>query len=84
MSYKGIIKGNTIELQDVLEYPEGTEVEVEVKERPSRGNPQSILNYLQTTPACTSDDVTALMTEIDRGKKKIQFEGAFDQDRKSS
>jgi hypothetical protein len=79
LAYKGIIKGNTIELQDTLQFPEGTEVEVEVRERPFRGHPQDILKYLQTFPACNPEDVAVLMAEIDRGKKTVRFEGVFDQ-----
>jgi len=79
MAYKGIIRGNVIELEDEVGLPEGTEVEVEVKESPVRGNPQAILAHWRTSPQCTSKDVDALTQAIELGRKNVRFEGVFDQ-----
>ena len=79
MTHKGIIKGNTIELEGSLEFTDGTEVEVEVKAFPQRGAPETILALWDTSPCCTSEDVDALLTAIDLGRKTVLFGGIFDQ-----
>jgi len=76
LAYKGIIKGNTIELEDTLALPEGTRVEVEVKKHTKRGNPQAILNYLKMSKGCKLEDITALQKEIDQGKKKVRIDNS--------
>ena len=84
MAYKGIIKGNTIEIEDTLGLPEGTAVEVEIKESSLRGSPQAILQHWEITLACTEEDVDALMKEIEKGKKEVRFEGVFDEEPQAS
>ena len=84
MAHKGIIRGNAIELEDQVGLPDGTEVEVEFKEIPSRGNPRAILALLDTLPRCSSEDVDALLQAIELGKKNVRFEGIFDQQKGKS
>lgn len=84
MAHKGIVKGNTIEIEDTLGLPEGSIVEIEIKKSPSRGNPQAILEHVQRTPACDKKDVDALLKEIHQGKKEVQFNGVFDREPKDS
>jgi len=88
VTYKGIVKGKTIELEDPLELPEGTEVEVMVnvppgKELASSGYPkgsgQALLHVWDTPSHCTPEDVDALLQAIDRGKRPVRFAGIFDQ-----
>ncbi len=79
MAHKGIIRGNAIELEDQVGLPDGTEVEVEVKEIPSRGAPEAILALWDTSPRCTSEDVDALLQAIELGRKDVRFGGIFDQ-----
>ena len=69
MVYKGIVKGNVVELEEGVRLPEGTTVEVVVKGPdiepivPSgypNGSPQAILAALDTPPHCTAEDVDEL------------------------
>ena len=87
MSYKGTVRGKVVELESDVELPEGTEVEIVVKDRekktvsPSghpRGSPQAILKFLNTPPLCTPADVEALLQAIKQGKRPVSFEGVFD------
>lgn len=86
MSYKGVVKGNTVELEEWVRLPEGATVEVvplEGAEAPawsscSKGSPQSILAALDIPPHCTDEDVDALMQAIEEGKLAVCFETMFD------
>ena len=87
MTYKGIVKGNVIELEGKMVLPEGTEVEVVVNKENGeeslssgypKGSPKALLETLDIPPRCTSDDVDALLQAIEQGKRQVQFVGAFD------
>jgi len=87
MPYKGTVRGKAIELESNVALPEGTEVEVVVKDQakntatPSshpRGSPQAILKFLDTPPLCTPADVEALLQAIKQGRRPASFEGVFD------
>jgi hypothetical protein len=91
MTYKGIVKGKVIELEDSVTLPEGTKVEVVVQTpkveelAPSgypRGSPQAILAVFDIPPHCTSEDVDALLEAIEQGKRPVRFEGVFDKERR--
>lgn len=88
MTYKGVVKGNVVELENGVQLPEGLTVEVVVKEQdtepaaPSdhpRGSRQAILAAFDTTPHCTEEDVDALLEAIEGGRRAVRFEGPFDQ-----
>lgn len=91
MSYKGIVRGKMIELEGKVVLPEGTEVEVVVREQhdealsPS-GHPKSsreaILAALDLPARCVPGDVDALVEEIERGKRPLRLEGVFDREAK--
>ena len=92
MTYKGIVKGKVVELEDHVTLPEGTRVEVVVKDShgeelaPSghpKGSPQAILAIYDSPPHCAPEDVDALMEAIERGKRPIRFEGIFDQEQRN-
>jgi len=87
MSYKGIAKGNVIELESALTLPSGTEVEVVVLGRngeelaPSgfpKGSSQALMVALNLPPHCTTEDVDALMEAIEQGRRPVRYKGAFD------
>jgi len=87
MPYKGTVRGKVIELENDVALPEGTEVEIVVKDQekktmsPSghpRGSPQAILKFLDTPPLCTPADVEALLQAIRQGRRPASFEGIFD------
>ena len=87
MTYKGTVKGKVIELDSDVALPEGTEVEVVVKDQTKnastlsgheRGAPAAILNLLDTPPLCTPADVEALLQAIREGRQPARYEGIFD------
>jgi predicted DNA-binding antitoxin AbrB/MazE fold protein len=89
MTYKGIARGKVIELQGDLALPEGTEVEIVVKDwaknsvtvkRYTKGSPEAILKFLDTPPLCTPADVDALLQAIKEGRQPTNYQGIFDQD----
>lgn len=89
MMYKGIVRGQVIELEDKVALPEGMEVEVVVKGRQDeeeapdghpRGSPQAILAALDLAPRCTPQDVDALLQAIEQGSRPVRFEGVFDRE----
>ncbi len=87
MPYKGTVRGKVIELETDVALPEGTEVEITVKDdqhgKPPpgghpRSSPQAILKFLDTPPLCTPADVEALLQAIRQGKRPVSFESIFD------
>lgn len=91
MTYKGIVKGKTIEFEDPLELPEGTAVEVVVHTRSGealaassvpKGSGPVLLRLWDTPSQCTPEDVATLLQAIDQGKRPVRFAGIFDQEAK--
>jgi hypothetical protein len=89
VTYKGIVKGKTIEFEDLLKLPEGTEVEVVVHVRPKKalasssdlkGSGQALLRLWDTPAQCTPEDVDILLQAINQGKRPVRFAGIFDQE----
>ena len=89
MTYKGIVKGKTIEFEDPLELPEGTEVDVVVHVRRGKafasssdpkGSGPALLRLWDTPSQCTPEDVETLLQAIDQGKRPVRFAGIFDQE----
>ena len=89
MTYKGIVKGKTIEFEDPLALPEGTEVEVVVHVRSQKalaassapqGSGQALLRLWDTPAQCAPEDVDILLQAIDQGKRPVRFAGIFDQE----
>ena len=88
MTYKGIVKGQTIEFEDPLKLPEGTEVEVVVHVRPkkalassrAKGSGQALLRLWDTPAQSTPEDVNILLQAIHQGKRPVRFAGIFDQE----
>lgn len=88
MVYRGIARGNVIELEDSVSLPEGTEVEVMIKQEQAgvtmpggfpKGSPKALLAALSLPAQCASEDVEALVQSIRLGKQPIRFEGVFEQ-----
>lgn len=83
MSYKGIVKGNLVELERGAQLSEGTVVEVIPKESDKellyrKGSPQALLAALDTPASCTEEEVDVLMEAIEAGKQAVHFRGIFD------
>lgn len=92
MTYKGIARGKVIELEGEVTLPEGTEVEIVVKDRvknsatinrDGKGSPGAILKFFDTPPSCTPADVDALLQAIKEGRQPTNYQGVFDQDQDS-
>lgn len=81
-----------IELEDDLALPEGTEVEIVVKDRAknsatvnrhAKGSPEAMLKFFDTPPLRTPADVDALLQAIKEGRPPTKYQDVFDQDRDS-
>jgi len=84
VSYKGIVKGKTIELEEPLPYPEGQPVSVSVEPlvgRYPRGSPAAILEAVRKPPHLTDEDVDELERAIEEGKLPVREECIFDKSR---
>ncbi len=76
MGYKGTVKGKVIELDEPLPLPEGTRVEVEVREAPEpplrKGSPQLILKLLAGT--LTPEEADAILKVVREEIRRIDWE----------
>jgi hypothetical protein len=65
MTYKGTVKGKTIELDDPIPVEEGTRVDVMVvpEGRPRRGSPQAWLQLVGTLTNDEADAIEKFVTE---------------------
>lgn len=80
MTYKGIAKGRTIELEESLPYSEGQPVSVSVEPlRPElqRGSALAILKVMRDLPRLDPKDVDALEQAIEEGKLPVRNQGEF-------
>jgi hypothetical protein len=87
MVYRGVAKGKIIELEGDASLPEGTPVEVSIKEERiegiapgeyPKGSPRAVLAALKVAPRCTAEDVEALIQSMEQGKQPVRFEGVFE------
>jgi len=81
MTFRGIVRGKVIRLKGRALIPEGTEVEVVVKEpKPvsASGSPQAVLAAVDRLRPGLSDDVDALIRAINDGRRPVRFNGPFD------
>ncbi len=78
--YKGVIHGMVVELEPRAILPEGTQVDVVVRETrveelaPSghpEGSPQAMLAAQSLPSQCTAGDVDALVDAIQQGKRPV-------------
>lgn len=81
MTYSGIVKGKTIELEVAIPLPDGQPVTVSVEpvsEEPPLGSPARIRKVLDELPRLDPADVDALEAAIEQGKLPVRHEGIFD------
>lgn len=81
MTYRGVAKGKTIELEEPLPYPEGQPVRVSVEPMtaPLRpGSPEAILRAMHEAPHVREEDVDELERVIAEGQLPVRQEGVFD------
>ena len=80
MTYKGVAKGKTNELEEALPYC--VEQLVSVLVEPLRtdlqpGSPVSVLRVMRELPQLSPEDVDELEQAIERGKLPVRTRGAF-------
>ena len=81
MTYKGVARGRTIELEESLPYPEGQPVNVSVeptRERLSAGSPTAVRRAMHQAPHLDSTDVDHLERAIAEGEIPLRHGGVFD------
>ena len=80
MNYKGIAKGQTIELEEPLPFPEGQPVSVQVEPLtgPLRaGSPLAIRQAMHELPHLNMEDVDELERAIEEAKLPVRQESVF-------
>jgi hypothetical protein len=82
MTHRGIARGTIIELDDAIDLPEGTPVEVSVKTISGTGAgalpPGELARFLRAEPGITSADAATLMHVILEGRQPTSYHGIFD------
>ena len=77
MSFKGVVKGGSVVFEDSVSLPEGTPVLVTIRNG-AVGSPQAVLAAMAEAPRVGDEDVAALVREIDRGRRPIEFGSPLD------
>ena len=83
MTYKGIAKGKTIELEQSLPYKEGQPVTVSIEPvtaEPAPGSPAAILKAIHSLPHVDEDTITELQRVIKEGRLPASAGNLFDSD----
>jgi hypothetical protein len=78
MTYRGIAKGKTIELNESLPYRNGQEVAVSV-EAVTGGSPAAVLKATDAPPHLSSEVVDQMLRAIEEGKLPVRSGGVFDE-----
>lgn len=84
MSYRGIAKGKTIELEEPLPYPEGQPVSVFVEPLAGQlqaGSPTAIRQVMHEPPHLKWEDVDELERAIEEARLPVRQGGVFDDER---
>lgn len=81
MTYRGVVRGKTIQLEEELPYPEGQPVTVSVaplEHKPRLGLPPVIRQIMHEPPHLSWEDVDELERAIGEGKLPVYQGGVFD------
>lgn len=81
MTYKGIVRGKTIELEEQLPYPEGQPVSVSVEllqAKPQLDLRTVIRQIMHEPPHLSWEDVDELERAIEQGKLPVYQGSVFD------
>ena len=81
MICKGVAKGNIIELEEPLPYPDGQSVSVLVEPMMGQshpGSPEAIRQMMHEPPHLKWEDVDELERAIEGGKLPVHQEGVFE------
>jgi hypothetical protein len=82
MTYRGVARGKTIELEEALPYPEGQSVTVSVEAMARDhlpGSPAAILEAMHDIPHLSAEDIDALERAIEQGRLPVRQGGIFDE-----
>ena len=82
MTYRGIAKGKTIELEESLPYRNGQRVRVSVEpltKQQMTGSPVAILQAMDAPPHLAPEAVDEMLQAIEDGKLPVQSKGVFDE-----
>ena len=83
MTYKGVAKGNIIELEEALPYSDGQAVSVSVEAlHPDLqpGSAAAILNVMRSLPDLNPDDIDELERLIRQGRLPVRMRGEFEKE----
>ena len=75
--FRGVVKGGGVVLVEGVSLPEGTPVLVTVQSG-APGSPEAVLAAMAQSPPLEAEDVAALLLEIERGKRPVQFDSPLD------
>ena len=85
IGYHGIVRGRVVELPGDVRLPEGTQVEVLVREQDQltpgghkKGTMGALREYLRTPSHVTTEDVDELMRIIKDSRLPTDYRGIFD------
>ncbi len=81
ITYRGIVKGNTIILEKEPKLPDGTEVLVTPMEF-VKGSPQAILSAAKASPQLQPGDVEELLRLIEEGKRPVRYDNPLTRDKR--
>lgn len=82
MTYRGIVKGKTIEMEEPLPYSEGQPVSVLVEPLPGQlqgGSPATIRQVMHEPPHLKWEDVDELERAIEEAKLPVHPGNVFDE-----
>ena len=82
MNYRGLLKGNTIELAERPPFPDGQPLRVSVEAWPASppaGSPQAIRQAMHTPPHLWPGDVDELEAAIAQGEIPVDNGWAFNE-----
>jgi len=80
MNYRGLAKGNSIELTEPHPFPEGQPLRVSVEVWPSRaGNARTLRQAMHTSPHLAQADVDELEAVIHQGKIPVNDGWVFNE-----
>lgn len=76
---RGVVRDGSVVLEEKVSLPEGTPVLVTIQNT-AIGSPQAVLAAMAAEPRVADADVTALLLEIDQGRRPVQFGSPLDRD----
>ena len=82
MTYRGVVRGNTIEIETGLPYHDGDVVSVSLEPATSPkgcGSPQDLLAAMHAEPHLRREDVDELERSIAEGRLPVRESGVFDE-----